>query len=166
MTFASVPYDLAEHDTTAFDCGEPTLTAWLADCAESETKRGSARVWVWLDDVGQVLAYYSLSASKLRRGDIPKARGRGGPVEIPAVVIGRLALHQSLRGQNLGELLLTNALARIVEATRTVSAHLVVVDALHEKVAAFYEHLGFRRIPNSLLLVQKVADISAAHDVT
>jgi len=36
------------------------------------------------------------------------------------------------------------------------------VDALHEKVAGFYESLGFRRTPGSLVLVQKVADIEAA----
>ena len=29
------------------------------------------------------------------------------------------------------------------------------IDDLHEKVAAFYDRLGFRRIPNSLLLVQR-----------
>jgi len=39
---------------------------------------------------------------------------------------------------------------------------LVVVDALHEVVVRFYESLGFRRAPGSLLLVQKIADIEAA----
>jgi hypothetical protein len=43
-----------------------------------------------------------------------------------------------------------------------VAARLVVVDALHERVARFYESLGFRRLPDSLLLVQKVSDIEAA----
>jgi hypothetical protein len=38
----------------------------------------------------------------------------------------------------------------------------VVVDALHEKVAGFYEQLGFRRVPGSLKLVQKVSDIEVA----
>jgi hypothetical protein len=33
------------------------------------------------------------------------------------------------------------------------------VDALHERVARFYEALGFRCIPASLLLVQKAADV-------
>ena len=51
-----------------------------------------------------------------------------------------------------------------MEATRTVGARFVVVDALHEPAAVFYERLGFRRPTNSLLLVQKVADIQAAHD--
>lgn len=163
MSFASVPYD-PEHDTSTFTCGEATLDKWLVADAENETKRGSARVWVWLDEADRVVAYYSLSASKVQRDDVPKALGRGGPVEIPAVLIGRLALDRSLRGQKLGEVLLADALARVVKATQTVDARLVVVDALHEKVAAFYERLGFRRIPHSLLLVQKVADIAAAHD--
>ena len=37
-----------------------------------------------------------------------------------------------------------------------------VVDALAEPVARFYETLGFRRIPGSLRLVQKITDIEAA----
>lgn len=59
------------------------------------------------------------------------------------MLIGRLALDRSLRGQKLGEVLLADALTRIVDATRTVGARFVVVDALHEKAAALYERLGF-----------------------
>lgn len=57
---------------------------------------------------------------------------------------------------------MADALARIVDATRTVAARLVIVNALHEQVARFYESLGFRRAPGSLLLVQKIANIEAA----
>lgn len=163
MRFTSVPLDQA-HDTTAFRCGEDSLDSWLVEHAHSEIRRGTARVWVWLDPAGRVVAYYSLSASKVRREDIPTKLGRGGPREIPAVLVGRLALDRSLRGQDLGEVLLADALSRIVDATRTVGARLVVVDALHEKAAAFYERYGFQRMPGSLRLVQKVADITASHD--
>jgi len=163
VSFASVPFD-PELDTSAFSCGEASLDKWLVADAETETRRGSARVWVWLDEAGRVVAYYSLSASKVKRDNIPKSFGRGGPVEIPAVLIGRLALDRSLRGQNLGEVLLADALARIVEATKTVGARFVVIDALHGRVAVRYQRFGFRRIPNSLLPVQKVADIAAAHE--
>lgn len=163
MSFASVPFD-PELDTSTFTCGEASLDKWLVADAEIETRRGSARVWVWLDEKGRVVGYYSLSASKVRRDDIPKSLGRGGPAEVPAVLVGRLALDHSLRGQNLGEVLLADALTRIVDATRTVGARFVVIDALHERVAVFYERFGFRRLPHGLLLVQKVADIAAAHD--
>lgn len=108
------------------------------------------------------MGYYALSAHKVAREDVPNRIGRGGPVEIPAVLLARLALAESLRGQGLGASLVADALQRIVDATQTVAARLVVVDALHERVARFYESLGFRRIPGSLLLVQKVSDIEAA----
>ena len=67
------------------------------------------------------------------------------------------------RGQSLGPVLIADALARVVDATRMVGARLVVVDALSEAVAVkVYEPLGFRRVPGSLLLVQRVVDIAAA----
>ncbi|GAC1610919.1 MAG: GNAT family N-acetyltransferase [Mycobacteriales bacterium] len=168
MTPTSVPFDPDLHDPSEFSCGEPSLDGWLVTHATAESRRGSARVWVWVDEASttptRILGYYSLSASKVARESLPKALGRGGPVEVPAVLIGRLALDASLRGQGLGEVLLADALSRIVEVTRTVGARFVVVGALHERAAVFYERLGFRRLPDSLLLVQKVADIQAAHD--
>ncbi len=51
---------------------------------------------------------------------------------------------------------------RIVAAGQLVGARLVVVDALGKSAAQFYESLGFRRIPDSLRLVQEVADVDAA----
>jgi predicted GNAT family N-acyltransferase len=109
-----------------------------------------------------VVAYYALAAHKVARDRVPAAIGRGGPVEIPAVLLARLAWSTALRGQGLGPVLVADALGRVRDATRTVAARLVVVDALHESVARFYEHRGFRRIPDSLLLVQKISDIEAA----
>lgn len=105
------------------------------------------------------MGYYALAAHKVAREDVPGKVGRGGPIEIPAVLLARLALSESLRGQGLGPILVADALQRVVHATQSVAARLVVVDALHERVAQFYETLGFRRIPASMLLVQKVADI-------
>jgi GNAT superfamily N-acetyltransferase len=151
--------DLERHAVGEFDCGEPSLDAWLAEQAAPANARRTARTWVWADGDGVVLGYYALAAHKVARDEVPGKVGRGGPVEIPAVLLARLALSESLRGQGLGPVLVADAMQRVVEATRTVAARLVVVDALHERVARFYEALGFRRIPGSLLLVQKVADI-------
>ncbi|HEX4016817.1 MAG TPA: GNAT family N-acetyltransferase [Frankiaceae bacterium] len=162
MTYRSLPYDPEAHDVAGFRCGEPSLDTWLREQAVPATARRTARTWVWLDGQDTVVAYYALAAHKISREEVPGKISRGGPAEIPAVLLARLALAVSLRGQNLGEVLLADALARVVDATRTVAARLVVVDALHEKVAHFYERLGFRRIPGSLVLVQKIADVEAA----
>ena len=58
--------------------------------------------------------------------------------------------------------LLAEALGRVIAATETVAARFVVVDPIDEQAAGFYAHHGFRRIPGSLRLVQKVSDIAAA----
>lgn len=164
VRFRSEPLDPDRHDLAGFSCGEPSLDLWLREQAVAATARRTARTWVWTDHSGAVVGYYALAAHKVARDDVPARVGRGGPVEIPAVLLARLALDHLLRGHNLGEVLVADALSRIVHATQTVAARLVVVDALHEPVAAFYERLGFRRIPNSLLLVQKITDIEAALD--
>lgn len=135
---------------------------WLRDHALASAKRGTARTWVWSDATGKVAGYYALAAHKVAREQVPNRAGRGGPQEIPSVLLARLALSRELRGRGLGPVLVADALMRVVEATHTVAARLVVVDALHERVARFYESLGFSRIPDSLMLVQKVADIEAA----
>lgn len=162
MPFRSQRFNPDRHDVSGFTCGEPSLDVWLREQAAPASVRYTARTWVWVDPSGAVVGYYALAAHKVARSAVPSRIGRGGPVEIPAVLLARLALSTSLQGQGLGAVLVADALARVVEATQTVAARLVVVDALHEPVARFYESLGFRRVPDSLLLVQKVPDIEAA----
>ena len=109
-----------------------------------------------------MVGYYSLTGHRLVRDDLPRSIGRGSPGEIPAVLLARLALDRTHQGGGNGGALLADALARVVVATNIVAARFVVVDALHEQAAGCYQHHGFRRIPDSLRLVQKVSDIAAA----
>jgi GNAT superfamily N-acetyltransferase len=117
---------------------------------------------VWHRGDEAVLAYYSLTAHLLQRAELPRSLGRGGPRQLPAVLLARLALDRSLHGQGLGGALLAEALERVLAATQTVAARFVVVDAIDERAAGFYEHHGFRRIPDTLRLLQKLSDIAAA----
>ncbi|MGH3626967.1 MAG: GNAT family N-acetyltransferase [Sciscionella sp.] len=162
MSYRSERFDPDRHAVKDFTCGETSLDSWLREQAIPASARRTARTWVWVHPDGTVVGYYALAAHKVAREQIPTKIGRGGPAEIPAVLLARLALSISLRGQGLGAILLADALARIVEVTRTVAARLVVVDALVEPVARFYESLGFHRIPDRLLLVQKITDIEAS----
>lgn len=160
--FRSERLDADSHDLSTFTCGAGSLDRWLREQAVEATKRGTARTWVWTDDRGAVVAYYALAAHKVVREEVPGNVGRGGPSEIPAVLLARLALAQKLRGQGLGPLLVADALQRVVDASQIVGARLIAVDAIAEPVAQLYETLGFRRIPGSLLLVQKISDVAAS----
>ena len=162
MSLQSERFDPGQHQVGEFSCGETSLNEWLRQEAAPAAARRTARTRVWVDQDGIVVGYYALAAHKVARDAVPRKVGRGGPVEIPAVLVARLALSESLRGQGLGAVLVADAMQRVVDATQTVAARLVVVDALHERVAQFYESLGFRRIPASLLLAQQVADIELA----
>lgn len=154
--------DPERHDLSTFTCGEESLESWLREQAIAAIKRGTARTWVWTDEREAIVAYYALAAHKVARDSVPAKVGRGGPTEIPAVLLARLALAQELRGQGLGPLLVADALERVVGAAQIAGARLVVVDAIAERVAQLYETLGFRRVPGSLLLVQKISDIEAS----
>ncbi len=166
--YRSQPYDPDHHDADAFDSGEPTLDEWLRQHAAGADARRTARTFVWTrtadPDQGRapVVAYYSLTGHRLVRDELPRRIARGSPDEIPAVLLARLAVDRGAQGQGLGGAVLAEALGRIVEATGIVAARFVVVDALHEHAAAFYEHHGFTRIPGTLRLIQKISDIAAA----
>lgn len=166
MGYRSEALDPDRHDLSALDSGEPVLDQWLREHATGAEARRVARTFVWVNDErpNLLVGYYSLTGHRLVRDALPGSVGRGSPAEIPAVLLARLALDRSLQGTGAGGALLADALGRIVDATRTVAARFVVVDALHERSAGFYEHHGFRRIPGTLRLVQKVSDIAAAID--
>ncbi len=168
MTFHSEPLDPARHNLEVLDSGEPSLDEWLRVQAKGSEARRVGRTFVWIDDDGdptEALGYYTLVGHRLVRDELPKAIGRGSPVEIPTVLIAKLALDQRLQGQGHGGVLLVDALHRVLVATEQVAARFVVVDALSEKAADFYVHHGFRRIPETMRLVQKVSDIAAALEV-
>jgi GNAT superfamily N-acetyltransferase len=160
----SQPFDPSAHDVEDFHSGEDSLDDWIKTQAVSATLRGTARVWVWIDEDGRVVAYYSLSAHKVTREAVPSRLGRGGPREIPAILLGRLALVGELQGQGLGVELVADAVHRVAGVARTVGVRLLVVEALNERIARFYGDVGFRRVPGSLLLVQRVVDLAAAID--
>jgi GNAT superfamily N-acetyltransferase len=149
-------------DLSRFDSGQPDLDRWLPGHARGAEARRTARTFVWLDDSGSVIAYYTIAAHLLQRADLPRSTGRGNPNHIPAVLLARLALDRTLHGQGLGGALLADALTRIVAATSVVAARFVVVDAIDEPAASFCERHGFRRIPTTNRLIQKVSDVAAA----
>jgi len=168
VTFRSEPLDPARHHLGELDSGEPELDMWLREHAAGAAARRVARTFVWVEpdaDPDRAVGYYSLAGHRLVRDDLPRSIGRGSPTEVPAVLLARLALDRTRHGGGNGGALLADALARIVVATDIVAARFVVVDALHEKAAGFYQHHGFRRIPGTLRLIQQVSDIAAALDV-
>jgi GNAT superfamily N-acetyltransferase len=107
-----------------------------------------------------VIAYYSLAPHLVLRERRPKRVGRGSPDEIPSILLARLAVVETLQQQGVGKMLLADALARVVHTLEIVGGRLVVVDAVDERAARFYERHGFvRASTDPVRLVIKASDV-------
>jgi GNAT superfamily N-acetyltransferase len=76
------------------------------------------------------------------------------------VLVAKLALHKELHGHGLGSQLLIGVLGVIAEAADRAGGRYVVVDAVDQSAAAFYQRHGFRG-PHPARVVLRVADILA-----
>lgn len=109
----------------------------------------AAVVYVLLDvERDRIAGYYTLNAHMMRLDAIPAAfRGKLPRYpNVPATLLGRLAVDSAYRGQHLGNGLLFDALRRVQLASQEIATWALVVDALNDSARAFYEHYGFIRL--------------------
>lgn len=67
--------------------------------------------------------------------------------------MGRLAVATARQGERLGALLLADAVRRAYASAAIVGSSMLVVDAVNERAAAYYEGNGFVRLPDSMRLI-------------
>jgi GNAT superfamily N-acetyltransferase len=137
------------HDRANFSCGIAALDDWFRSRAGQDERRNVSRVFVAVDDSFGIIGYYTLSSFSIAPDELPRDLSRKLPRygTIPAVLIGRLARDRRVRGQHLGELLLANAIRRVLGAARSVAVYAIVVDAKDERAAEFYRTYGFQPFP-------------------
>jgi ribosomal protein S18 acetylase RimI-like enzyme len=138
-----------QHDRATFSSGQPDIDDWFRRRASQDERRNVARVFVAADDELGIIGFYSLSSYTLTLHDLPEDLARKLPRydAIPAARIGRLGRDQRVRGPGMGELLLADAVRRILGAARSVAVFAIVVDAKDDTAAAFYRRFGFQPFP-------------------
>jgi GNAT superfamily N-acetyltransferase len=141
---------LGKHDRAVFSCGVAALDEWFRLRAGQDEKRNVARVFVALDDQGGIVGFYSLSSFTLAIADLPPEHAKRPPRYdvIPAALIGRLARHEKVRGEGVGDLLLADAVRRVIGAARSLAVFAIVVETTDEKAAVFYHDFRFVPFPN------------------
>jgi predicted GNAT family N-acyltransferase len=152
-----------KHDRRAFSCGETTLDDWFRNRASQDTKRDLAQVFVAIDDELGLVGFYSLSAFALQLDELPEDLADRLPrySAIPAALIGRLARDLRSRGQRVGDVLLADAINRVLAARRTLGVYAIVVDALNMMAQEFYASFGFTALPTQpdrMFLLTSVAE--------
>jgi GNAT superfamily N-acetyltransferase len=135
----------AEHDRDSFDCGAEALDRYFKTQATQDIRRRVANCFVALESAsGLTAGYYTLASAGIPFIELPPEESKRLPryPTLPAVWIGRLAVNRKFQGRGLGAVLLIDAMRRSLGIPPAVYA--VLVDAKHERAAAFYQHHGFR----------------------
>jgi GNAT superfamily N-acetyltransferase len=153
----------AEHDLSEFESGNAELDGWLQRHGLAAQLMDSARTFVLVKQ-DRVVGYFSLTMGSVLRQDAPAKLVRGLPAyPVGMVLLARLAVDRNEQGIGLGGTLLAEALRKAVAAGDAAAARLVVIDAINEDAARFYERHGFIRAPDHpLRLYRRMKDIAAS----
>lgn len=160
---AAEPLD-PHHNVDHFECGREQLDRWLRAYAGQGQRRDTARTFVVCrQGERDVVGYYTLVVSQVEQGKATSEvkSGTSKHFPIPACLIARLAVDRSEQGIGLGRSLLLDALQRTERASQSVGMRAVLVHALDEEAAAFYERFGFKPTsPEPLTLMVPLEAVS------
>lgn len=151
------PLHLRRHSVERFACGRPSLDRWLREYAGQGQRRDTSRTFVAASADGDVVGYYTLIAGQVERDQATSGvrAGASKHFPIPICLVARLAVDLESQGRGLGAALLLDALRRAVGAAELVGIRAVVVHALDEEAAAFYERFSFAPVsdePRTLMV--------------
>lgn len=163
--------DGSVHDRANFDCGEASLNRYLGEQASQDIKRRVAGCWVIVsrDRPDHVLGFYSLSTEAVDMKELGDAEPQVVK-QLPryprlgAVLLGRLAVAKTAQKQGLGELLLFDAMHRIMHTQ--IPAALIITDPKDDNAEAFYRKYGFKSLNAERLFMttKQLAVIFAKRD--
>ena len=155
-----------QHDRESFTCGVESLDAYLKTQGSLDIRRKANAVFVLVPEraPATIAGYFTLCAYGLSPGAIPEAARKHLPryPVVSATLMGRLAASRELQGRGRGSVLLAKALAKAYDNAAVVGSSMVVVDAIDEREAQFYQAHGFIRLPESMRLVLPMRTIARA----
>jgi GNAT superfamily N-acetyltransferase len=133
------------HDRASFDCGNDLLNEWLKQRAGQWERKELARCYVVVrKDESHVLGYYAIASHHVSYTVLPADQARGMPqIDVPVVLLGRLAVDRDAQGQGLGQLLLVDALRRAEHLAQQLGIRAIEVDAIDDGARRFYLRFGF-----------------------
>ncbi len=140
-----------KHDRADFSCGIEALDNYLKKQASQDVARHVAACFVATSDGKTVAGFYTLSQYSVDLGELPEAVSKKLPKysQVPATLLGRLAVSSHFRGKKLGEFILIDALDRSWQQSKQIASTAVIVDAKSEVARTFYEHFNFLSLPNT-----------------
>ncbi len=141
------------HKKKNFICGKKLLDDYFRTQAKQDVKRKLAACFVLTDEDNNLKGYYTLSSTSVIRKLLPENIIKKLPPtyhNLPATLLGRLAIDNNYKGQKLGELLLIEALKRSHEISQnSIGSMAVIVDPIDDDAIQFYSKYGFVLLSDS-----------------
>lgn len=142
----------SSHNKKDFNCGYELLDNYIKKQARQDVKRDLSACYVLIEKKSDdVIGYYTLSANSISRDNFPSTLLKKLPpsyLELPTILLGRLAISEQFKGNGYGQLLLIDALNKCVEISDRLGILAVVVDPI-DKAQNFYLKYGFISLPGS-----------------
>ncbi|MGI0118710.1 GNAT family N-acetyltransferase [Zooshikella sp. RANM57] len=151
-----VPLDKKKHDRKRFDCEIDALNNYLKVMANQQDKKDNTRTYVLEDEENQstIIGYYTLTLGSVFLGALPPDLQKKHHNASSGGLIARLAVDKRYKKQGYGELLLIDALSKLLQGSDLVGYPLIIVDAKGGAVD-FYKKFNFRQfkdMPNKLFV--------------
>jgi GNAT superfamily N-acetyltransferase len=157
--------DPEKHQRQGFTSGEPLLDEWLQRYADQNRRGNTAAVWVITDRGYRVVCYATLSMTSVDRASSPALLAKAAPIQVPALLVGRLATDTRVAGLGLGTQMVKHILATAAELNLKAACRAVVVTALSPTAFNWWQRFGFEPFDSAdstnLDLYMLTKDISA-----
>ena len=137
------------------------LDHWLKTRALSNQLKGFTAIMV-VHEGGRVVGYYGLAPTSVVPSSLPRAIRTGQPPDpVPCLLLGQLATDSAWAGHGIGTGLLKHALERCVAAARLIGGRALMVNAVDDEAAGFWQRRGFIVSKDDhLVLFRSIADIA------
>jgi ribosomal protein S18 acetylase RimI-like enzyme len=147
---------LGKHDRSAFSSGNERIDAYFRTTVSQDVKRHYAQCYVLIErETSRLAGFYSLSATNIPLTEIAADVARKLPryPSVPAALIGWLGRDLGFRGQEIGAMLLRDAVVRV--AASNIGVYALCADAIDDAAVEFYRRFlftVFESRPRSLFL--------------
>ncbi|WP_104174875.1 hypothetical protein [Arthrobacter sp. Y81] len=127
------------------------MNEWLKRTALSNQKRDLSRVHALVCGDGAVRGFFSLSPLTLAVDDVAK-KDRGGIKHggLHSQLLGRFATDLSVKGNNMGGLLMDLAFEKYLELCTLTANKFLCLHAKEDWLVGYYQRFGFQCSPNQI----------------
>ncbi len=153
----------AGHDVSKFDSSEKSVNLFLKKYALQNQAIDSSRTYVvHLNSV--VVGYYTLSFGSAKPEECPVNVADGMPrYPMGIMIFARFGVDKEYRGTGLAQSLLKDAFLRTIEAAEIGGLKAILLDAINEKLMAYYKRYGFIECPvGERRMMIAIQDVRAA----